>query len=148
MWTNEEIDDLEKLLTPKEKTSVIALLNAGFSENEITKALLSKIGANYNGDKGMAERPLKEKLDLSNYYTVPVNENDPDGEVEIFDEGAYEDETKSILKRLEVFKYKQILVTEEVAAALLDKNPECFKDCPDFKIINGEQTTKDKQKLW
>ena len=153
-----EIDDIANLfkqLPPEVQSSIQALALSGISLEQLKVACLSEIAANlqkggnmssYDEHEVAVERPKKKLLDLSVYYTVPVNENDPEGEVEIYDEGAYEDETQSILKRLEVFDFQCIKVTEDVAAALIDKNPECFKNCPDFQIINkdGEQSTKNK----
>lgn len=81
------------------------------------------------------ERPKKAVLNLSKYYTVPVNGNDLDGPCSIISEDGYEDESDSISKRLEVFDYKRIIVPENVAAALIDINPNCFADCQDLQII-------------
>lgn len=154
-----EIDDLEyllEMLPPEKQSSLLALASAGVGLKSLKVACLTEVITNlrkggtsmssYDEHEVATERPKKKLLDLSNYFTVPVNENEPDGEVEIYDEGAYEDETQSILKRLEVFDFQCIKVTEDVAAALIDKNPECFKNCPDFQIINkdGEQSTKNK----
>ena len=66
------------------------------------------------------------------------NINGPCG---IFDDGGYEDETESIIKRLEVFQYETIIVTEDVAAVLLDRNPNCFAGCPNLQMTDGKDNS-------
>lgn len=101
--------------------------------------------AKYNGGSiQMADnivRPKKKIMDLSSYYIVPKDENDPDGPCGIFDDGGYEDETESIVKRLEVFQYETIIVTEDVAAVLLDRNPNCFAGCPNLQMTDGKDNS-------
>lgn len=99
--------------------------------------------SSYDDHKVESKRPKKQLLDLSSYQFIPENEDEPDGPGEIFDtESGYEDETDSILKRLEVFEYQKVVVREDVAAALIDKNPECFRDIPELEFVSGEQKTK------
>lgn len=139
-----DLKDLVGQLPADQYASLQAMAASGISLETLKVACLSAVSANYQKGGDMSsydnhevkiERPKKKLLDLSSYYTIPVNENDPDGEVGVFDDGGYEDETASILKRLEVFDFQCIKVTEEVAAALIDKAPECFKNCPDFQIV-------------
>lgn len=128
------------MMTPEIYASLQLLASADVDLDTLKAAAIEE-SAKYCGDNTM-ERPKKAVLNLSEYYTVPVNGNDPDGPCSIISENGYEDESDSISKRLEVFDYKRIIVPEDVAAALIDINPNCFADCQDLQIIeenNGGQ---------
>lgn len=136
----ETLKDFAGMMTPEIYASLQLLASAGVDLDTL-KAAAIEDSAKYCGDNTM-ERPKKAVLNLSEYYTVPVNGNDPDGPCSIISENGYEDESDSISKRLEVFDYKRIIVPEDVAAALIDINPNCFADCQDLQIIeenNGGQ---------
>ena len=135
--------------SPKSVASVISMLNM-FGPDAMKSFLLNNLKAeeevsSYDDHKVEAKRPKKQLLDLSSYQFVPENEDEPDGPGEIIDvESGYEDETDSILKRLEVFEYQKVVVREDVAAVLIDKNPECFKDIPELEFVDGQQKAKHK----
>lgn len=129
----ETLKDFAGMMTPEIYASLQLLASAGVDLDTLKAAAIEE-SAKYCGDNTM-ERPKKAVLNLSEYYTVPVNGNDPDGPCSIISENGYEDESDSISKRLEVFDYKRIIVPEDVAAALIDINPNCFADCQDLQII-------------
>lgn len=136
----ETLKDFAGMMTPEIYASLQLLASAGVDLDTLKAAAIEE-SAKYCGDNTM-EKPKKAVLNLSEYYTVPVNGNDPDGPCSIISENGYEDESDSISKRLEVFDYKRIIVPEDVAAALIDINPNCFADCQDLQIIeenNGGQ---------
>ena len=137
------MDELDEFIinTPELYSSLQALV-ATEIDLDTLKAAAIKESAKYYGDNDIMERPKKAVLNLSGYYTVPVNGNSPDGPCYILREDGFNDESDSISKRLEVFDYKKIIVPEDVAAALIDINPNCFADCQDLQIIeedNGGQ---------
>lgn len=115
-------------------SSLQALADIGITLDMLKAAAIEE-AAKYCGDKDTMERPKKAVLNLSKYYTVPVKGNDPDGPCNILSEDDFNDASDSISKRLEVFDYKKIIVPEDVAAALIDINPNCFADCQDLQII-------------
>lgn len=128
------LKDFEVMITPKVYASLQLLASAGVDLDDLEVAAIEE-AAKYCGENDIMERPKKAVLNLSKYYTVPVNGNDLDGPCSIISEDGYEDESDSISKRLEVFDYKRIIVPENVAAALIDINPNCFADCQDLQII-------------
>lgn len=140
----EELRDLATKLPPDVYASLQSMALSGMSMDMLKCAVIDAI-AKYNGGTiQMADeivRPKKKIMDLSSYYIVPENENDPDGPCGIFDDGGYEDETESIVKRLEVFQYETIIVTEDVAAVLLDRNPNCFAGCPNLQMVDGKNNS-------
>ena len=139
----EELKDLATSLPPNVYSSLQSMALSGMSMDMLKCAVLDAV-AKYNGGSQMADnivRPKKKIMDLSSYYIVPNDENDPDGPCGIFDDGGYEDETESIIKRLEVFQYETIIVTEDVAAVLLDRNPNCFAGCPNLQMKDGEDNS-------
>lgn len=128
------LKDFEVMITPEVYASLQVLSSAGVDLEDLEVAAIEE-AAKYCGENDIMERPKKAVLNLSKYYTVPVNGNDPYGPCSIISEDGYEDESDSISKRLEVFDYKRIIVPENVAAALIDINPNCFADCQDLQII-------------
>lgn len=128
------LKDFEVMITPEVYASLQVLASAGVDLEDLEVAAIEE-AAKYCGENDIMERPKKAVLNLSKYYTVPVNGNDPYGPCSIISEDGYEDESDSISKRLEVFDYKRIIVPENVAAALIDINPNCFADCQDLQII-------------
>lgn len=132
-----EIENMLQEMDSATISSLQALAAAGVSSECLKNALLDEVITKSN----MENKPKKKLLDLSNYYTVPVDEDDPDGPVYIYDTGSYENETDSIIKRLQVFDYQEIIVKEDVAAALIDIDPECFMGCPNLNVI-GENDVK------
>lgn len=138
------MDTLEKFagkMPPGVYNSLQTLADIGITLDALKAAAIDE-AAKYCGENDTMERPKKAVLNLSKYYAVPVNGNNPDGPCSIISEDGYEDESDSISKRLEVFDYKRIIVPEDVAAALIDINPNCFADCQDLQIIeevNGGQ---------
>lgn len=140
VYKNDPLKKFAGKMPPGVYNSLQTLANMGIALDTLKAAAIEE-SAKYCGDNTM-ERPKKAVLNLSEYYTVPVNGNDPDGPCSIISENGYEDESDSISKRLEVFDYKRIIVPEDVAAALIDINPNCFADCQDLQIIeenNGGQ---------
>lgn len=137
----EELKELATKLPPNVYASLQSMALRGMSMDMLKCAVIDAV-AKYNGGSiQMADnivRPKKKIMDLSSYYIVPKDENDPDGPCGIFDDGGYEDETESIIKRLEVFQYETIVVTEDVAAVLLDRNPNCFAGCPNLQMTDGK----------
>lgn len=121
-------------MPPGVYSSLQALADIGITLDMLKAAAIEE-AAKYCGDKDTMERPKKAVLNLSKYYTVPVKGNDPDGPCNILSEDDFNDASDSISKRLEVFDYKKIIVPEDVAAALIDINPNCFADCQDLQII-------------
>lgn len=121
-------------MQPEVYSSLQALADLGVTLDTLKAAAIGE-AAKYCGDNDTMERPKKAVLNLSKYYTVPVSGNDPDGPCYILSEDTFDDESDSISKRLEVFDYKKIIVPEDVAAALIDINPNCFADCQDLQII-------------
>lgn len=140
----EELKELATELPPNVYASLQSMALSSMSMDMLKCAVIDAV-AKYNGGSiQMADnivRPKKKIMDLSSYYIVPNDENDPDGPCGIFDDGGYEDETESIIKRLEVFQYETIIVTEDVAAVLLDRNPNCFAGCPNFQMTNGKDNS-------
>ena len=140
----EELKDLATRLPPNVYASLQSMALSGMSMDMLKCAVIDAV-AKYNGGSiQMADnivRPKKKIMDLSSYYIVPNDENDPDGPCGIFDDGGYEDETESIIKRLEVFQYETIIVTEDVAAVLLDRNPNCFAGCPNLQMTDGKDSS-------
>lgn len=137
----ETLKDFAGKMPPGVYNSLQTLADMGITLDTLKAAAIEE-AAKYCGENDIMERPKKAVLNLSNYYTVPVDGNDPDGPCSIISEDGYEDESDSISKRLEVFDYKRIIVPEGVAAALIDINPNCFADCQDLQIIeevNGGQ---------
>lgn len=128
------LEDFEGMITPEVYASLQLLASAGVNLDDLEVAAIEE-AAKYCGENDIMERPKKAVLNLSKYYTVPVNGNDPYGPCSIISEDGYEDESDSVSKRLEVFDYKRIIVPENVAAALIDINPNCFADCQDLQII-------------
>ena len=137
----EELKELATELPPSVYASLQSMALSDVSMDMLKCAVIDAV-AKYNGGSiQMADnivRPKKKIMDLSSYYIVPNDENDPDGPCGIFDDGSYEDETESIIKRLEVFQYETIIVTEDVAAVLLDRNPNCFAGCPNLQMTDGK----------
>lgn len=128
-------------MPPGVYNSLQLLASVGVELDDLKAAAIEE-AAKYCGDNDTMERPKKAVLNLSKYYTVPVNGNNPDGPCVIISEDDFDDASDSISKRLEVFNYKKIIVPEDVAAALIDINPNCFADCQDLQIIeenNGGQ---------
>lgn len=128
-------------MPPGVYNSLQALADIGITLDALKAAAIGE-AAKYCGENDTMERPKKAVLNLSKYYTVPVNGNKPDGPCYILSEDDFDDASDSISKRLEVFDYKKIIVPEDVAAALIDINPNCFADCQDLQIIeevNGGQ---------
>lgn len=121
-------------MQPEVYSSLQALADIGVTLDTLKAAAIGE-AAKYCGDNDTMEKPKKAVLNLSKYYTVPVSGNDPDGPCYILSEDTFDDESDSISKRLEVFDYKKIIVPEDVAAALIDINPNCFADCQDLQII-------------
>lgn len=121
-------------MPPGVYSSLQTLADLGVTLDTLKAAAIGE-AAKYCGDNDTMERPKKAVLNLSKYYTVPVSGNDPDGPCYILSEDTFDDESDSISKRLEVFDYKKIIVPEDVAAALIDINPNCFADCQDLQII-------------
>lgn len=121
-------------IQPEVYSSLQALADIGVTLDALKAAAIGE-AAKYCGDNDTMERPKKAVLNLSKYYTVPVSGKDPDGPCYILSEDTFDDESDSISKRLEVFDYKKIIVPEDVAAALIDINPNCFADCQDLQII-------------
>lgn len=140
----EELKELATSLPPNVYASLQSMALSGMSMDMLKCAVIDAV-AKYNGCSiQMADnivRPKKKIMDLSSYYIVPKDENDPDGPCGIFDDGDYEDETESIIKRLEVFQYETIIVTEDVAAVLLDRNPNCFAGCPNLQMTDGKDNS-------
>ena len=140
----EELKELATELPPNVYASLQSMALSGMSMDMLKCAVIDAV-AKYNGGSiQMADnivRPKKKIMDLSSYYIVPNDENDPDSPCGIFDDGGYEDETESIIKRLEVFQYETIIVTEDVAAVLLDRNPNCFAGCPNLQMKDGEDNS-------
>lgn len=131
------MDTLEEFagkMPPGVYNSLQTLADLGVTLDTLKAAAIGE-AAKYCGDNDTMERPKKAVLNLSKYYTVPVRGNDPDGPCYILSEDTFDDESDSISKRLEVFDYKKIIVPEDVAAALIDINPNCFADCQDLQII-------------
>lgn len=131
------MDTLEEFagkMQPDVYSSLQTLADLGVTLDTLKAAAIGE-AAKYCGDNDTMERPKKAVLNLSKYYTVPVSGNDPDGPCYILSEDTFDDESDSISKRLEVFDYKKIIVPEDVAAALIDINPNCFADCQDLQII-------------
>lgn len=131
------MDTLEEFagkMPPGVYNSLQTLADLGVALDALKAAAIGE-AAKYCGDNDTMERPKKAVLNLSKYYTVPVSGNDPDGPCYILSEDTFDDESDSISKRLEVFDYKKIIVPEDVAAALIDINPNCFADCQDLQII-------------
>lgn len=131
------MDTLEEFageMPPGVYSSLQTLADLGVTLDTLKAAAIGE-AAKYCGDNDTMERPKKAVLNLSKYYTVPVSGNDPDGPCYILSEDTFDDESDSISKRLEVFDYKKIIVPEDVAAALIDINPNCFADCQDLQII-------------
>lgn len=131
------MDTLEEFagkMQPDVYSSLQTLADLGVTLDTLKAAAIGE-AAKYCGDNDTMERPKKAVLNLSKYYTVPVSGNDPDGPCYILSEDIFDDESDSISKRLEVFDYKKIIVPEDVAAALIDINPNCFADCQDLQII-------------
>lgn len=131
------MDTLEEFagkMPPGVYNSLQTLADLGVTLDTLKAAAIGE-AAKYCGDNDTMERPKKAVLNLSKYYTVPVSGNDPDGPCYILSEDTFDDESDSISKRLEVFDYKKIIVPEDVAAALIDINPNCFADCQDLQII-------------
>lgn len=131
------MDTLEEFagkMPPGVYNSLQTLADLGVALDALKAAAIGE-AAKYCGDNNTMERPKKAVLNLSKYYTVPVSGNDPDGPCYILSEDTFDDESDSISKRLEVFDYKKIIVPEDVAAALIDINPNCFADCQDLQII-------------
>lgn len=131
------MDTLEEFagkMPPGVYNSLQTLADLGVALDALKAAAIGE-AAKYCGDNDTMERPKKAVLNLSKYYTVPVRGNDPDGPCYILSEDTFDDESDSISKRLEVFDYKKIIVPEDVAAALIDINPNCFADCQDLQII-------------
>ncbi len=129
----------------KSVMSVISTLNM-FGPDAMKSFLLNNLKAgeevsSYDDHKTEAKRPKKQLLDLSSYQFVPENEDEPDGPGEVVDieKLGYEDETDSILKRLKVFEYQKVVVREDVATILIDKNPECFKDIPELEFVDEKK---------
>ena len=140
----EELKELATELPPNVYASLQSMALSDVSMDMLKCAVIDAV-AKYNGGSiQMADnivRPKKKIMDLSSYYIVPNDENDPDGPCGIFDDGGYEDETESIIKRLEVFQYETIIVTEDVAAVLLDRNPNCFAGCPNLQMTYGKDNS-------
>ena len=140
----EELKELATELPPNVYASLQSMALSGMSMDMLKCAVIDAV-AKYNGGSiQMADnivRPKKKIMDLSSYYIVPKDENDPDGPRGIFDDGGDEDETESIIKRLEVFQYETIIVTEDVAAVLLDRNPNCFAGCPNLQMTDGKDNS-------
>ena len=140
----EELKELATELPPNVYASLQSMALSGMSMDMLKCAVIDAV-AKYNGGSiQMADnivRPKKKIMDLSSYYIVPKDENDPDGPRGIFDDRGYEDETESIIKRLEVFQYETIIVTEDVAAVLLDRNPNCFAGCPNLQMTDGKDNS-------
>lgn len=130
----EELKEFAGKMPPGVYNSLQTLADLGLTLDTLKAAAIGE-AAKYCGDNDTMERPKKAVLNLSKYYTVPVNGNDPDGPCYILSEDTFDDESDSISKRLEVFDYKKIIVPEDVAAALIDINPNCFADCQDLQII-------------
>ena len=128
------LKDFAGMITPEVYASLQLLASADVDLDDLEVTAIEE-AAKYCGENDIMERPKKAVLNLSKYYTVPVNGNDLDGPCSIISEDGYEDESDSISKRLEVFDYKRIIVPENVAAALIDINPNCFADCQDLQII-------------
>lgn len=128
-------------MPPGVYNSLQALADIGLTLDALKAAAIGE-ATKYCGENDTMERPKKAVLNLSKYYTVPVSGNKPDGPCYILSEDDFDDASDSISKRLEVFDYKKIIVPEDVAAALIDINPNCFADCQDLQIIeevNGGQ---------
>ena len=140
----EELKELATELPPNVYASLQSMALSDVSMDMLKCAVIDAV-AKYNGGSiQMADnivRPKKKIMDLSSYYIVPNDENDPDGPCGIFDDGGYEDETESIIKRLEVFQYETIIVTEDVAAVLLDRNPNCFAGCPNLQMTDEKDNS-------
>ena len=135
----EELKELATELPPNVHASLQSMALSGMSMDMLKCAVIDAVAKYNGGNIQMADnivRPKKKIMDLSSYYIVPNDENDPDGPCGIFDDGGYEDETESIIKRLEVFQYETIIVTEDVAAVLLDRNPNCFAGCPNLQMTD------------
>lgn len=130
----EELKEFAGKMPPGVYNSLQTLADLGIALDTLKAAAIGE-AAKYCGENDTMERPKKAVLNLSKYYTVPVNGNDPDGPCYILSEDTFDDESDSISKRLEVFDYKKIIVPEDVAAALIDINPNCFADCQDLQII-------------
>ena len=130
----EELKEYAGKMPPGVYNSLQTLADLGITLDALKAAAIGE-AAKYCGDNDTMERPKKAVLNLSKYYTVPVNGNDPDGPCYIISEDTFDDESDSISKRLTVFDYKKIIVPEDVAAALIDINPNCFADCQDLQII-------------
>lgn len=130
----EELKEFAGKMPPGLYNSLQTLADLGVTLDTLKAAAIGE-AAKYCGDNDTMERPKKAVLNLSKYYTVPVKGNDPDGPCYILSEDTFDDESDSISKRLEVFDYKKIIVPEDVAAALIDINPNCFADCQDLQII-------------
>lgn len=127
------LKEFAEKMPPGVYSSLQALADIGITLDALKAAAIGE-AAKYCGDKDTMERPKKAVLNLSKYYTVPASGR-PDGPRYILSEDEYDDASDSILKRLEVFDYKKIIVPEDVAAALIDINPNCFADCQDLQII-------------
>ena len=137
----EELKELATELPPNVHASLQSMAFSGMSMDMLKCAVIDAVAKYNGGNIQMADnivRPKKKIMDLSSYYIVPNDENDPDGPCGIFDDGGYEDETESIIKRLEVFQYETIIVTEDVASVLLDRNPNCFAGCPNLQMTDGK----------
>lgn len=130
---NDILKEFKGKIPPEVYSSLQSLALLGVKLDDLKAAAIEE-AAKYCGDNDTMERPKKAVLNLSKYYTVPAT-GKTDGPCYILSEDDFDDASDSISKRLKVFDYKKIIVPEDVAAALIDIDPNCFADCQDLQII-------------